>query len=85
MRFVENRDAGRGIREFHNVDTSEESFPFDLARSTRVRQTGTVRTGGIERVAVFYPDSIRSREREFFGADAHRVLRVVAQHLRTSL
>jgi hypothetical protein len=80
MRFVENRNAGRGMREFHNLDPPPEGprpGHLDLGWSSVVRQVGTRRTGRIEYVTVHY---VPRGKRTFTGREADRVLRTVQEH-----
>jgi len=81
MRFVENRGAGRGVREFHNLDpapTGRRPRHLDLGWSSMVRQVGTRQTGGVEHVTVFYRSG--RRRRKFKGGQADTILKAVQEH-----
>ncbi len=81
MRFEENREAGRGVREFRNLDPPPDgSRPghLDLAWSSMVRQVGTKRTGRMEYVDVFYHRG--KRRRRFTGHLANKILKAVQEH-----
>jgi hypothetical protein len=81
MRFEENRAAGWGVREFHNMDPPRpEPRPghIDLGWSSRVVQEGTRdTTGRLEEVTVYYHVG---RKRTFRGAEANRILRTVQEN-----
>ena len=85
MRFEENRDAGRGVREFRNLDPPPDGPKpghLDLGWSSVVRQVGTRRTGRMEHVDVFYHRG--KRRRRFTGHLANKILKLAykkgAQH-----
>jgi hypothetical protein len=81
MRFVENRRAGRGVREFHNLDScpaGRRPGHLDLGWSSMVRQVGTWQTGRVQHVVVYYRAG-RPR-RKFKGRQADKVLKAVQEH-----
>ena len=81
MLFEENRAAGRGVREFRNLDAPPEGRrpgDLDLDWSTVVRQVGTRQTGRLEYVEVRYGRG--RRRRRFTGDEANSVLRAVQAH-----
>ncbi len=81
MRFVEDREAGMGIREFYNLDpcpAGRRPGHFDLGWSSLVRQVGTRQTGRVEHVVVFYRKG--RRRRKFTGRQADKILEVVQEH-----
>ena len=81
MRFEENRDAGWGVREFHNREPAREGprpGHIDLGWSSKVIQNGTSNTTGIQKcVAVYY--CVGRRKRTFRDAEANCILRAVQQ------
>ena len=81
MRFEENREAGRGVREFRNLDPPPDGprpGHLDLGWSSVVRQVGTRRTGRMEYVDVFYHRG--ARRRRFTGHPANKILKAVQEH-----
>jgi hypothetical protein len=81
MRFVEDREAGMGIREFYNLDpcpAGRRPGHLDLGWSSLVRQVGTRQTGCVERVFVFYRKG--RHRRKLTGREANRILQVVQEH-----
>jgi len=81
LRFVEDRAAGWGVREFRNLDLPREGprpGHLDLGWAYLVRQVGTRQTGRVEHVTVFY--HVGRRRRRFRGHLADRVLKVVQEH-----
>ncbi len=81
MRFVENREAGSGLREFHNLDDAPRGPApkhLDQRWAALVRQVGTWHTTGrMRHVSVVFRDGERRR---FRGWRANRILRVVQEH-----
>jgi hypothetical protein len=81
MKFEENRAAGWGVREFHNMDPPREGprpGHIDLGWSTRVVQRGTREsTGRLDDVTVYY---YIGRKRTFRGAKANRILQTVQEN-----
>jgi hypothetical protein len=81
MKFEENRVAGWGVREFHNMDPPREGprpGHIDLGWSTRVVQRGTREsTGRLDDVTVYY---YIGRKRTFRGAKANRILQTVQEN-----
>ncbi len=81
MRFAENREAGRGVREFRNLDPPPDGprpGHLDLGWSSVVRQVGTRQTGCMEHVDVFYHRG--KRRRRFTGHLANKILKAVQEH-----
>ncbi len=81
MRFEENREAGRGVREFRNLEPPPDGprpGHLDLAWSSVVRQVGTRQTGRMEHVDVFYHRG--KRRRRFTGHLANTILKAVQEH-----
>lgn len=81
MRFVENREAGYGMREFHNLDAGPRGPTLnhlDLRWAAQVRQVGTWHTTGrMRHVTVVFRDG---EQRRFRGWQANRILRGVQEH-----
>lgn len=81
MRFEENRAAGWGVREFHNVDPPREGprpGHVDLGWSSKVVQRGTKETTRrIKDVTVHYAGG---GKRTFRGQEAHRILASVQEN-----
>ncbi len=85
MKFVENREAGRGVREFHNIGPIREDRRLghlDLGWASVVKQYGTMETTGrIEYVVVVYRKRRWGRRsRRFKGYQASKVLEAVQEH-----
>lgn len=82
MKFEENRAAGWGVREFHNLDPPREgSRPghIDLGWSSKVVQRGTREsTGRLDDVTVYY--HVGRKKRTFRGVQANRILRTVQEN-----
>ena len=81
MRFEENREAGRGVREFRNLDPPPDGprpGHLDLGWSSVVRQVGTRQTGRMEHLDVFYHRG--KRRRRFTGHLANKILKAVQEH-----
>ncbi len=81
MRFAENREAGRGVREFRNLDPPPDGprpGHLDLGWSSLVRQVGTRRTGRMKHVDVFYHRG--KQRRRFTGHPANKILKAVQDH-----
>jgi hypothetical protein len=81
VKFVENRGAGWGVREFHNIAPPREGRRpghIDLGWSSKVVQRGTKEsTGRLQDVTVHYRQGGKST---FGGAEANRILRAVQEN-----
>ena len=81
MRFVENRSAGSGMREFRNLDDAPKAtapHAMDLRYARVVRQLGTKdSTGVMYKVTVLYHSG---EKRSFKGWKANRILKSVQRN-----
>lgn len=82
MKFEENRDAGWGVREFHNVELPPDGprpGHIDLGWSSKVVQRGTKETTGrLWDVTVYY--QVGRKRRVYHGAEANRILQTVQEN-----
>lgn len=80
MRFVEDREAGWGVRLFCNLDAAPPGGKPPgpaLPWSVSVKQVGGRITRRLERVEVRYRRGFRRR---FYGEEAHGILREVQKN-----
>ena len=82
MKFRENRAAGWGVREYHNVELPPDGprpGHIDPGGSTKVVQRGTKETTGrLWDVTVYY--QVGRKRRVYHGAEANRILRTVQEN-----
>ena len=82
MKFEENRAAGWGVREFHNLEPPRDGRRpghIDLGWSSKVVQRGTMETTGrLWEVTVYY--HVGRKKRVYHGAQANRILRIVQEN-----